>query len=386
MDFKPLVDFLDNYLPMLGIPGSDTLVYRNHEPIFRHTVGYDDIRFGTPARNNALYNMYSITKVSLATSAMQLIERGEIMLNDPLYAYIPEYRDVKVKRISESGEEIYEDARSPILIRHLLSMTSGLGYTIGAPSVLEEIERTGGRAPTVDIARALAKEPLSFHPGESFKYSFSHDVMGAVIEIVSGMKLSEYMKTNIFEPLGMENTGFDRSDEVFDRVAEQYQRNTDGTILKMDKRVNRFVFGTEYESGGAGLISSVSDQILLADALASGGVGKNGERILSKFAIDVMRTNMLNSEAQAEFNRSTAPGGKQGYGYGLGVRVNVDPASAGNLAPKGEFGWDGAMASYLSADPTTGLSVFHAEHVTGFSSHPLVHPRLRNLVYCCVGE
>ena len=120
MDFKPLVDFLDNYLPMLGIPGSDTVVYRNHEPIFRHTVGYDDIRFGTPARNNALYNMYSITKVSLATSAMQLIERGEIMLNDPLYAYIPEYRDVKVKRIGESGEEIYEDARSPILIKHLL--------------------------------------------------------------------------------------------------------------------------------------------------------------------------------------------------------------------------------------------------------------------------
>ena len=386
MNFAPLRDFLDNYIGILGIPGSDTVIYRDHEPIFRHTSGYDDIFFGTPTRDNALYNMYSITKLSLATAAMQLIERGEIMLNDPLYAYIPEYRKMKVKTTNESGETVYDEAKSPILIKHLLSMTSGINYDLCSPSIVNTIARTDGRAPTLDIVRAMANEPLDFHPGESFRYGLSHDVMGAVIEIVSGMKLSRYMKENIFDPLGMCNTGFTRGEEVFERVAEQYQMSSDGSVAKMDKRQNRFVLGTEYESGGAGLISCVDDQILLADALACHGVGKSGERILSSFSIELMHKNMLCPEAQAEFNRSTAPGGKWGYGYGLGVRVNVDPVSAGNLATTSEFGWDGAMASYFSSDPSLNLSVFHAEHVTGFSSHALVHPRLRNIIYGCIGE
>ncbi len=384
MKFDTLISFLDNYLPILSIPSSDTIVYRNHEEIFRYTNGYDNLKFRTPARRDALYNMYSITKVSTAVAAAQLIERGEIMLNDPLYAYFPEYKDMQVRKYVNENYTL-EPARSPILLKNLLNMTSGMAYNTTCESIKRVKEETEGRCPTLDVVRALANEPLCSHPGETFKYSLSLDVMGGVIELVSGMPLAEYMKKNIFEPLGMKNTGFERTPEIFDRVACEYEyRPGDDTIRELDKQNNFSVFGTEYHSGGAGIISTAEDQALLADALALRGVGKNGERILSSFAVDLIRANSLPDELIPGFRKACPH--VPGYGYGLGVRTNMDPKSVGNLTSVGEFGWDGARGSYLSADPATGISIFHAEHCTGFSSHALVHSRLRNIVYSCIGE
>ena len=380
MNFKPLERFLREDVPMLGIPSSDTVIYRNHEEIFRFTYGYDDLRTGEPARADALYNMYSITKLATVTAGMQLLEGGEIMLNEPLFAYIPEYRDIRVK-----CEEGTRPASSPILLGHLFSMTAGFSYNVSSPYIKSVIERTDGRAPTLDIVRAFAEEPLDFDPGADFKYSFCHDVLGAVIEIVSGMTLGEYMKKNIFDPLGMKNTGFARTEDRLAGLTAQYSYDSKSDEIKeMDKTKCVFVFGSEYESGGAGLISTVDDQILLADALAMGGVGKSGERILSRFAIDLMRTNHLGEKALHSF-RSALPH-MASYGYGLGVRTNMEPKLTGNLSPVGEFGWDGAMASLILADPANGISMFHAEHVSGFGSHMLVHPKLRNLLYGCIGE
>jgi len=380
MNFKPLSDFLSSFLPSLGIPSSDTVVYRNHEELFRFTYGYDSLHLGTPARPDALYNMYSITKVSTATAGMQLLERGKIMLNDPLYKYFPEYRDMTVK--TEEGER---PAVSPILIRHLFSMSAGLNYDVNSPSLCKVKSETEGRAPTLDVVRAIANEPLEFEPGARFKYSLCHDVLGGLIELVSGMPLSEYMRKNIFEPLGMLNTGFQRTKDRFALMASEYSLDSkSGRVFEMDKTKNHFVIGTEYESAGAGLISSVDDQILLADALAMGGVGRSGERILSRFSVDLMRSNALNDDALSGFRREIPH--MASYGYGLGVRTNMEPLLTGNLSSKGEFGWDGARGSLLFADPCTGISVFNAEHVTGFGSNPTVHPRLRNLVYSCIGE
>lgn len=384
MNFDKLRNFLDGYLSILGIPLSDTIVCRNHEEIFRYQTGYDNIQYRTPVREDALYNMYSITKVSTAIATAQLIERGEIMLNDPLYAYFPEYKDVKVGKYVDGNYEV-ESAKSPILIKNLLNMTSGFGYNTGTKSICRVKEETDGRCPTLDVIRAMADDPLHFHPGESFRYSLSLDVMGGVIELVSGMKLSEYMRENIFLPLGMYNTGFDRSARIYDRVASEYEYlPKEDSIRELDKTHNFSVFGSEYESGGAGLISSAEDQAILADALAMRGVGRNGERILSSFAVDLIRSNTLSDTLLDEYRRVCPQ--VAGYGYGLGVRTNMTPYAVGNLSSVGEFGWDGARGSYFSSDPETGISIFHTEHCTGFSSHSLVHPRLRNIVYSCIGE
>lgn len=380
MNFQPLRDFLDGYLSMLGIPGSDTVIYLDHKEIFRYTSGYDNILLKTPVRRDALYNLYSCTKISTMVGAAQLIERGDISILDPVYAYIPEFRNISVKVKGEDGNVIgTRPAARPMLIKHLLSMTSGLSYELNSHEITDVIRMTEGRAPTLDICRAIANRPLEFDPGENYKYGLSHDVMAGVIEVVTGERFAEYMKNNVFLPLGMKDTEYHINPEKRYRFATQYTLNREkgAEIVPID--ANHLRFGTEYDSGGAGLVSSVDDYILLIDALANGGIGKNGERILSPRTVDLMRTNLLTDEQLKTFACRPA---LAGYGYGWGVRTCIDKACAGNLATLGSFGWDGWKSCLAIIDPEYHLAVFHAEHMEGF--HDVVIPRLRNLVYSCV--
>jgi CubicO group peptidase (beta-lactamase class C family) len=172
-------------------------------------------------------------------------------------------------------------------------MTSGMNYNLNMPEIKEVVEKTGGLAPTLDVCRALAHVPLDFEPGEDYKYSLSFDVLGGVIEVVTGMKLRDYVKENIFDPLGMKDTSFHIDDSNAERMATMYAYDSTLRAPKIIPFTNdAFVFGKEYDSGGAGIVSSVDDYILFADALAMGGVGKNGERIISKYGIDLIRANI----------------------------------------------------------------------------------------------
>lgn len=380
MNFQPLKDFMDGYLPMLGVPGTDIVIYKDHEEIFRYQSGYDSIKFGTPVNPNALYYMYSCTKVATCVAATQLIERGEILASDPVYAYIPEFADIQVKHTLPDGTVEIRPAEKVLTIEHLLTMTGGLDYDLNRPGIKRVIEETEGRAPTLEIVRALAEDPFLFEPGTKYQYSLCLDVIGGIIEVVSGMTLGEYFEKNIFAPLGMNETSFGLDEEKLSRLAVQYQLDpATGEVNELPATYNPFVFGTEYHSGGAGLISSVKDQIIFADALANGGVGKNGNRILSKAGVELMSSNHLHPAALDGFKDL---GQVKGYGYGYGVRTNMDPAYGGNLSPVGEFGWDGARGSYISCDPKNRVAFFYAEHMGGL--HPVILPRLRNVVYACL--
>ena len=384
MNFQPLKDFMDNYIPMLGVPGTDIVIYKDHEEIFRYQSGFDDIEKGTPVRPDALYYMYSCTKVATCVAATQLIERGEILASDPVYAYFPEYAHIKVRHVRPDGRVEIKPAKNVLKIEHLLTMTGGFDYNLQRPSIIRTIEKTSGKAPTLEIVKALAEDPLDFEPGTKYQYSLCLDVIGGLIELVSGMSLGDYFKENIFEPLGMDETSFDINEDKLSRLATQYQFNTlTGVREVLPKTRNDFIFGTEYQSGGAGLISSVKDQILFADALTHYGVGKNGNRILSKAGVELMSVNHLPNEILDDFVKG-AIGQAIGYGYGYGVRTNLYPAMGGNLSPVGEFGWDGARGSYFSCDPKNKIAFFYAEHMGGL--HPVILPRLRNLVYSCFGE
>ncbi len=382
MNFQPLKDFLDYYLQNLSVPGSDTVIYRDHEEIFRYQSGFDDIRSRTPVRADALYNIYSCSKVATGVAATQLIERGEIAVTDPLYAYFPEFRDIEVAVKDYEGNIIgTRRAEKPILIKHLLTMTSGMGYNWNETSISDAISRSGGRAPTLDICRAIAGVPLNFEPGTEYRYSYSLDVMAGVIELVSGTRFSEYMRDNVFDPLGMKDTGYHIPTEKAHRMATQYEYDSvrrSAAVIPSDSNVHRL--GPDFDGGGAGIVSTVDDYILLADALACGGVGRNGNRILSTYGVRLMSTNTFDENKLASFHTTF----NTGYGYGYGVRVNMNPEMIGNIAPVGEFGWDGAKLCYLSADPASRVSVFHAEHMGGV--HNIVVPRLRNLIYSCIGE
>ena len=380
MNFEPLKQFLDNCLPSLSIPGSDTVIYKGHEEIFRYQSGYENIRLGTPMRPDSLYHMYSVTKVSTCVAATQLIERGEILITDPVSAYFPEYRNITVKVKNPDGTEEIRPAKTPLLIKHLLTMTAGIDYNLSRPSIERVKKETDGRCPTLDIVRALPEDPFIFDPGANYQYSLALDIIGGLVELVSGKKLSAYMKENIFDPLGMKNTSFGLTDSKLERLATQYAYENKKAV-EIPKDYNPYVFGSEYDSGGAGLISSVDDQILLADALTHLGMGKSGNRILSSYGVNLMRTNALNEVQYKTFNTTAHV---RGYGYGYGVRTNMHPEDSGNIMPIGEFGWDGAKLSYLSSCPETGISIFHAEHMGAL--HGTVIPRLRNIIYSCLDD
>ena len=379
MNFQPLKDFLDYYLPAVAVPGSDTVIYQDHNEIFRYTSGFDSLAQKTPVRKDALYSIYSCTKVSTCVAATQLIERGQILASDPISYYFPEYEKLTVRKVESNGTVNIVPATKTMTIKHLLTMTAGFSYDLNSPAIREVYRRTDGRCPTLDVIRAMPSDPLFFEPGERYNYSLCLDVIGGLVELVSGMKLSEYMRRNIFEPLGMKSTYFGYRPEDRERMATKYAYDAaTASAREIPKEDNPYNLGTEFESGGAGLISCVDDQILLADALANGGMGKSGNRILSSCGVDLMRMNSLNKEQMAYV---TEPHLK-GYSYGYGVRVNVDPREGGNLAPMDEFGWDGAKLCYLSAIPSMKIAIFHAEHMGGL--HGVVVPRLRNVVQSCL--
>ncbi|HWQ78924.1 MAG TPA: serine hydrolase domain-containing protein [Anaerovoracaceae bacterium] len=367
---------MDTVIPPLGVSGIDCTIYRDHQEIFRHTAGCSDIENRIPVSPDAIYNIYSATKIVTCTAAMQLIEGGRLTLTDPLYEYLPEFRDMKVKK----GTFSIFPAQRHIRIVDLFTMTAGLSYELDTPEMRKLIAETGRNFGTRDFVRALAKEPLLFEPGEGWNYSYCHDVLGAVIEFVSGISFGEYLKKNIFDPLGMKDSGFVLPEEKRGRLAPQYQYDAD------TKQVSRIAgdcigaAGSRHESGGGGLITTAEDYILFADALACGGVAANGERILAKNTIDLMRKNRLNGKSQTDFRDA---GYSEGTGYGLGVAMITDSAAACTLVPETAFYWGGIGGAQVLIDPSIGLSYFVAQHTIN-SPTELIKPRMLSILYSSI--
>ena len=372
MDFSKLGEYLDS-LENVHVPGCDLVVYQDHEIIYRHMAGFRDEKRCLPVQGDETYCLYSCTKVFTTCAAMQLIEKGRMNLDDPVYWYLPAYRNLKVKK----GEEIVP-AERVMTIRHLMSMQGGLDYETDTPEIRKVLEKYGTAATTRQIVDALIERPLQFEPGTDFLYSMCHDVLAAVIEVVSGKLFSEYLKENIFEPLGLPTIGFTLKEEDQRRLAAQYEMDPDKNELKLlPAEVTTYRIAPLYESGGAGLMCDVRDYGIFADALACGGQAKDGTKILSPEMMELWRANQLGPKARRSFDEWQ----RLGYTYALGVRSRVDP-TRGGLGTVGEFGWDGAAGAYAMIDPYRHLSAFFAMHVKNYGYiYDVIHPRIRNLIY-----
>ncbi len=333
----------------LGVPGCAISIRRDHEEIYRHVCGVKARRSHDHMTGEEKFYLFSCTKPITMTAAMQLIEKGAFALDTKVSDIFPEFADVRVKE-----NDTLVPAREPITVKHLMTMSAGFDYAIH--TAVEDAGYDINTVTTCEFAKAAAKRPLVFHPGDKFKYSMCHDVMGAVIEAASGMRFGEYLKKNIFEPLGMTNTGFDRN---VNDLAGQYSYNNETGMLEDVGDQNPHNFNDSFESGGAGLISTLDDYALFADAMACGGVGKTGARILSEKSIDAMRENQMGTFVRdPSFGCAAGPG----YGYGLGVRTLIDK-SRGQRSPLGEFGWDGADGAFLIVDPVNHLSFAFMQHI-----------------------
>jgi len=375
MNIKPLQSLLDD-ITQWRIPGCDCAVFHKNQTVFRYSAGYADVKTKTPISSENLFNLYSASKVITCTAALQLFEQGKFLLNDPLSDYLPEFKELWIRTKIENGTTRLVKAKNSIRIRDLFTMSAGLTYDLNTKSIEEVKHQTQNRCPTREIMKAIAKEPILFEPGTQWNYSLCHDVLGGLIEVVSGKRFGDYLAENLFTPLGMKDTGFCLTEENLPRMATQYRFEEEKNVAVEIPITNTYKLGSEYESGGAGLISSVDDYIKFANAMCHGGKAPNGERILSAKTIDLMRMNFLDERSMNNFNWVQM----SGYGYGLGVRTLIDPVKGGSLSPIGEFGWGGAAGAYVLIDPENELALFYAQHLLN-NQEPFVHPRIRNTMY-----
>ncbi|MFK0521840.1 serine hydrolase domain-containing protein [Paenibacillus illinoisensis] len=377
MDFKPLASFIDR-ITSWRIPWAEVMVIHQNNTVFHYRNGYANLEENTPITDGAIFNLYSMTKIMTCVAALQLVERGHMLLSDPVSDYMPEFAEMNVKKIMPNGEVRLEKATRAITVRDLFTMTAGFSYDVGAPSIKEAVQSTDGKLPTREFAKAIAKEPLLFEPGTHWNYSMCHDVLGALIEVVSGRRFGTYLQEEITGPLGMNDTVFDLNDEQQSRLIPQYAYNDElEKAIRMDG--NGFRVGSELESGGAGLLSTVRDYALFLNALTGRGTSPEGVRILSQASVELMRTDHLNEMTRPDYSWDHMGG----YGYGLGVRTHISKSESGSLSPHGEFGWSGAAGCMAIIDPDSGLTVMYAQHLLN-SQEPYIQRRLRNVVYSCL--
>ena len=372
MDFSRLTAYLD-YLPKLNVPGCDLAVYRDHELIYRHQAGWRDLARTAPIQGDETYFLYSATKVFTTCAAMQLIEQEKMRLDDPVSAYLPAFAHLTVK----DGDSV-RPAKTVMTVRHLMSMQSGLNYNTETPAIEKAMKDNNQRATTRQLAEAKAEDPLDFDPGTDFQYSFSHDVLAAVIEAVSGQRFSTYLKEHIWEPLGIHGMAMRMNDELKKRLCPLYSYDPQTYSLKectLEEIEDRF--NPEFESGGGGMIGGVADYITFADALACGGQGKDGAYILSPEMIQLWSANQLCPKGRQSFDGWH----RIGFSYALGVRTRVNDR-IGGPGSLGEFGWDGAAGAWVMIDPSNRLSAFFGMHVLNYGyNYDVIHPTLRGLIY-----
>lgn len=356
-DFTKVREFLDSFLET-GLPGFDCIIFHDGECVLRHMGGYSCLETKTPLTGKELYNIYSCSKPITVTAALMLLERGLLRLEDKLSDYIPEYETMYVRSgaanagstdgINLSFEQCsnnssLQKAKNPITIKDLFSMKAGFSYDIDSPSILLAKKETKGLCPTLETVKYLAKEPLRYEPGEGYGYSLAHDVLAAVIEVISKQKFGDFVAENIFKPLEMTSSTFTLPESRLSEVAEQYQYDDETKTFKnVGKEIQYYKFGSEYQSGGAGCVSSVEDYGKFLEALRCG-------KLISQQTIDLLTTPCTTDEQYPN----------ELYGYGLGVRCPKPQSTAT------DFGWGGHAGAYLAIDRKNKISFYYSQHAVG---------------------
>ena len=346
------LDFLHHF-ESLGIPLIDCLVYQHGNCVFRYQSGYSDEACRKPVDGTERYNIYSCSKVITCTAALQLVEQDLIRLEDPVYEYLPEFR-----HLTKITDGKLEEVRNPMTIRHLFTMTAGLTYNLKSENLLRGIAETSGRMPTREAMKYLALDPLVFEPGSGWNYSLGHDVLAAVVEVVSGKRFGLYVKEKIFDPLGMKRSTFLLPENELGEIAAQYRYDPETRrYTPCGPAIQNHKLGTEYESGGAGCISTVDDYMLFLENLRS------GERLLKRGTIARMTCPQVSKAIEKQY------WGCNYHSYGLGVRC---PKPGTGFY---DYGWSGAAGAFLAIIPDADVSIYSAQHVLN-SPASVIHGEL----------
>lgn len=338
-----------------GAPGVSALVLHKGREIYYGAFGMADVEEKREMKRDTIIRLFSMTKPITAVSVMILAQRGLLQLRDPIAYYLPEFWEQKV--FKKEGEAVPVARQATIL--DMLSMTSGIPYPCDdhesgrliGKLFGELIDRRvkGEKVTTQDYVREIAKVPLCFQPGEKWMYGLSADVLAAVVEKITGKRFGEFLKEEIFEPLEMKDTGFFVPEDKKERFAQIYLYDAkQGKVApSLDCHLGVY-YGedVEYESGGAGLVSTLDDYSHFAMMLNQGGIYK-GRRILASKVVEYMRKNALSEAQKADFSWESLAG----YGYGCLMRTLTDPVAEGLCGNEGTCGWDGWTGNFVVMDP-----------------------------------
>jgi CubicO group peptidase (beta-lactamase class C family) len=344
-----------------AIPGAVVMIVRNGKVAYFESVGTLDPETKAPMRKDAIFRIYSMSKPITSVAVMMLFEQGKIRLDEPIAKYIPAFKDMKVgvETKGEDGKPKLElvAAQKPITIQDLLRHSSGITYGFFGDLLVKKAYLDAsvydGDYDNAEFAERIARLPLAFQPGTTWDYSNSTDILGRLVEVVSGKSLLQFEKENILDPLGMTDTSFYVADSAKQaRIAEPFKedRVIGAGVTVNDPRITR-----KWESGGGGMVSTVSDYARFLAMLTNGGT-LNGKRYLGPKTLAYMTSDHTAGVVMPGPYYLPGPG----YGFGLGFAVRKETGVATTPGSIGDYNWGGAAGTYFWVDPKENLFVVYA--------------------------
>ena len=366
--------------------GINVLIYRGGKELCYAQAGMASIADGKPIARDSIFRLYSQSKPITAAAVMILADRGKLDLLDGADKFLPGFRN---PRVVDADGTISPALRAPWVLE-LLGMTAGLCYPDADPAgqyaarVFEEDQeaiRAGGGMGTVEFCNRLGEQPLAFQPGTHWRYSTCADVLGAVVEVVSGKRFGDFLREELFEPLGMKDTAFWVPEEKRERLVTCYRRGEDGLeeFHSLHLAVGCYDREPAFESGGAGLVSTLDDYMAFAQMLTRGGVTRDGKRILSEAAVRYMRAPQLTDPVRRDIWDSLG-----GYNYSCLMRVCDRPGAAPLMTREGEYGWDGWLGTYFCNIPDMETTFLLGQNVTDTGTSAVTR-KCRNILAAICG-
>ncbi len=378
------------YLEPGKLPGSVTLVARYGRVGLLDVAGLSDLERDTPMSVDTIFRIYSMSKPITSVALMMLYERGLFSLDDPVHRFIPEWRNLEVRTAGAFPQFATAPCARPMTIRDLLRHTSGLTYDFLRESNLDYAYRKlqiGNPAPGYTLKHMieqLAQLPLEFSPGTRWNYSLATDVLGYLIEVISGQSLPDYLQEHLFGPLGMVDTAFNIAPDKVHRLASCYERDAAKKLVCNDDGQDSRFRDRVFYSGGGGLLSTVGDYFRFCQMLLQGGT-LDGARILGSRTLEYMTANHLPGDVDLEqfAMGSFSETEYEGVGFGLGFANKIDPVKNGNLASLGSFFWGGLASTLFWVDPEEELVVIFMTQLMPSSTFNL-RGQLESMVYAAL--
>ena len=376
---------LQAYVDSGKLPGLLAVVARHGKLAYVASVGSMDMEHRHPMEPDAVFRLFSMTKPITSTAVMQLYEHGKLRLDDPVSKYIPAFAGVKVYAGGSAAQPVLRDPDRPVTVADLLTHTAGLTYGVFDSTAVDTIYRRAGlynpRWTTGQLADSLARLPLVFSPGSKWNYSYATDVLGRVVEVVSGTTLDRYLDSALFRPLAMRMTAFHATQAMDGHIMPAYSRGADGKLQAMSPLLwPEYTAEGRLLSGGGGLLSTAGDYLRFAQMLLNGGE-LDGQRVLKRETVALMLQNHLPPGLTPITITRDWPPGRSGFGYGGAVRVDSNSAVPGS---PGMFRWAGDGTTFFWIDPKADLIAMIWTQYLPVTEHWSLDSQFQRLVYAAV--